>query len=108
MNLPSNYRCGKAGLDSDGVGSQIEDAPRDGLQFSNQLVELGRFGIELADTSSKPAQIRDHIRKSLQDIANGVEFVAGRCVELGGFDQMGGDFEFYRSRHVRCKIEEVC
>lgn len=66
------------------------------LELSNQLIKVGPFGVELGDTSSQSTQIRDKTRVLLQDVANGVELVARGGVELGGFDQVGGNFEIYR------------
>ena len=70
---------------------QIEDTPRDCLEFRNKLVELVRFSVELGDSGSEAPQISDAIRVLLQDEGNGVERMAGWGVELGGFDQMGGN-----------------
>lgn len=81
--------------------SKIEDTPSDGLKFSNQLVKLGGLVVELLHARSQAADIRDAIRVLLQDVANRIERVPGRGVELGGFDQVGGDFERDRPSHNR-------
>jgi len=81
--------------------SEIEDTPRDRLQFGNELVELGGFVVEMLDATGKAPQIRDAIRVMLQDVANGIKRMPSRSVELGGFDQVGGNFERDRPSHNR-------
>jgi hypothetical protein len=48
-------RAGGAALDQ----SEIEDATGNRLEFSNQLVELGGFIVELLEAGSTAPQIRD-------------------------------------------------
>ncbi|ARS49013.1 hypothetical protein PSMEN_11620 [Ectopseudomonas mendocina] len=68
------------------------------MEFSNQLIELGGFVVQLLDATGEAPQIREAIRVLLQDVANSIEGMPGRGVELGGFDQVGGNFERYRRR----------
>lgn len=72
--------------------SEVQDTPRNLLELGNQLVELGRLLVKLLEPRIAASQIRDEVGVLLQDVADGIERMPSRSVELGGFDQVGGNF----------------
>lgn len=72
-----------------------------GRGTGDKVIQFGAFAVQLVNARSQTAQIGDKIRVVLQDVTDGIERMPRRCVELGGFDQVGGNFEGNGPSHNR-------
>lgn len=63
------------------------------LEVSKQLIEVRGFFIELSQAGTHLAHISNKPGVISQNVANGIQGIPGRRVELCLLDQIGGYFE---------------